>query len=240
MKRNLKALAGFLLFLPLVALATVGPVQAQTYYRLDAGYSKSLNAGIKDQNPDLPQICGDNLCSPGTLEKSVGSSSVLSAGVGSRFDTNMRADVTLGYRGGYKLDDSDQNAPPLHFTAEVKSLALMANVYRDFPLPKLTPYVGVGLGVAQNKMGTISLDDGAGTTGTAPGGTKAGLSFAFMLGAGFPLGGATLDVGYRFTDLGKIESGAGDFTLGGVVVTPPYEGVTGRLRAHELTVGLRF
>lgn len=228
------------MFLPLVALAAAGPVRAQTYYRLDAGYSKSLNAGIKDQNPELPQICGDSLCSPGTLEKAVGSSSVLSAGVGGRFDTNMRADVTLGYRGGYKIDDSDQNTPQLHFKAEVKSLALMANVYRDFPLPKLTPYAGVGLGIAQNKMGTISLDDGTGTAGTAPGGTKTSLSFAFMLGAAFSLGGTTLDVGYRLVDLGKIESGTGDFTLGGVVVTPPYEGVTGRLRAHELTIGLRF
>jgi opacity protein-like surface antigen len=240
MEGNLRALAGFRLFLPLVALATAGPVQAQTYYRLDAGYSKSLNADIKDQNPDLPQICGDNLCSPGTLQKALGGSSVLSAGVGSRFGTNMRADVTLGYRGGYKLDDSDQNAPPLHFKAEVKSLALMANVYRDFPLARLTPYLGAGLGVAQNKMGTISLDDGTGNTGTAPGGTKISPAFAFMAGATFPLGGTTLDVGYRFADLGKIESSTGDFTFGGVVLTLPYAGVIGRLRAHELTIGLRY
>jgi len=239
MIRNL-SLVCFRSFLPLAVLAAAGTAQGQTYYRLDAGYSKSLNAGVKDQNPDLPQICGDNLCSSGTLEKSVGSSSILSAGVGSRFKPNLRVDFTLAYRGGYKLDDSDQNDPPLHFKAEVRSLALMANVYRDFPLTQLTPYVGAGLGVVQNKMGSISLEDGTGSTGTASGGTKIGPAFAFMAGAAFPLGGSTLDVGYRFVDLGKIESDAGDFILGGVVFTPPYAGVTGRLRAHELTVGLRF
>jgi opacity protein-like surface antigen len=206
-----------------------------------AGYSKSLTADIKDRDPDLPQICGDALCAePGTLEKAVGSSIVLSAGVGRRFNPNMRADVTLGYRGGYKLDASDQFAPPNHFMADVKSLALMVNVYGDLPLAALTPYVGAGLGVAKNEIGTISLEDGAGSTGTAPGGTKTGLALAFMAGAGIPLGGLTLDVGYRFIDLGKIESGTGDFTIGGVVLTPPYAGVTGKLRAHELTVGLRF
>jgi len=199
---------------------------------------------MKDQNPDLPQICGDTLCAePGRLEKAVGSSIVLSAGVGRRFGPNMRADVTVGYRGGYKLDASDKFDPPNHFMADVKSLALMVNLYGDLPLAALTPYVGTGLGVSRNRIGTITLDDGAGSTGTAPGGTKTGLALAFMVGAGIPLSGLTLDVGYRFIDLGKIDSGAGDVIIDNIVVgvtTTPYAGATGRLRAHELTVGLRF
>jgi len=245
MERKPTPLACFRLSLFLTVFAA-GAAQAQLYYRVDTGYSKSLNADIKDQNPDSPQICGDAPCAtPGTLEKAVGSSVILSAGVGRRFNPNWRADVTLGYRGGYKLDDSEKSVLANHFKADVKSLALMANVYRDFPLAAWTPYVGVGLGVAQNKIGTISLslEDGSGSTGTAPGGTKTGLAFAFMVGAGFPLGGLTLDVGYRYIDLGKIESGTGDIIMNDItfgVTTTPYAGVTGNLRAHELTVGLRF
>jgi opacity protein-like surface antigen len=243
MKRKPTPLACFRLSLFLTVLAAAGAVQAQLYYRVDTGYSKSLNADFKDQDPDLPQICADAPCTtPGTLEKAVGSSVILSAGVGRRFNPNMRADVTLGYRGGYKLDDTEKSVLTSHFKADAKSLALMANVYRDFPLAAWTPYAGAGLGVALNKIGTISLslEDGSGSTGTAPGGTKTGLAFALMAGAGIRLGRLTLDVGYRFIDLGKIESGAGDIIIDGVVLTPPYAGVTGKLRAHELTVGLRF
>ena len=225
----------------LATLVAAGAAQAQVYWRVDSGFSKSLKADIKDQDPSSFLICGDAACNtPGKLDKDVGSSIILSGGVGRRFNPNMRADVTLGFRGGYKLDDSDKSVPATRFKADVKSLALMVNGYRDFPLAAWTPYVGAGLGFAQNKVGTISFDDGAGFTGTAPGGTKTGFAFAVMAGAGIPLGGLTLDVGYRFISLGKIESSSSDVVIGGAVVPPPYGGVTGKLKAHELTVGLRF
>lgn len=243
MKRKPRGRVFFRWSLFLAGVAVVGTAQAQLYYRLDTGYSKSLRANIQDQDPDFPQICGDALCMPGRLDGAVDSSVVLSSGVGRHFSRNVRGDVTLGYRGGYKLDDSDNFSPSNHFKADITSLALMANVYRDFPSAVVTPYLGVGIGVVHNRIATISLEDGVGSTGTAPGGKKIGLAFAFMAGAGIPLGDSTLDVGYRFIDLGKVESGSGDIIMDNIVVgvtTTPYAGATGKLRAHELTVGLRF
>jgi opacity protein-like surface antigen len=239
MRKEIDAIAFSWSSLFFTAFAVTGPAQGQLYYRVDTGLSKSTGADIKNKD-SKSLICGNAGCNtPGALDKDVGSSIILSGGVGRRFTPNMRADVTLGYRGGYKIDDSDKDVPARHFKADVKSLALMANVYRDFPLAALTPYVGASLGFAQNKIGTISFEQ-AGARGTAPGGTKTGLAIAFMAGAGYPLPGSlTLDVGYRFIDLGKIESGTGDVIVNGVV-SGPYAGATGKLKAHELTVGLRF
>ncbi len=225
----------------LTALAASSVVQAQVYYRLDTGYSKSVGADIKDKNFAVDGIiCGDAACTtPGSL-KDVGSSIILGGGVGYRFNPNMRGDVTLGYRPTYKLDASDASSPPTKFKADVKSLSLMANGYYDFPLTSWTPYLGAGLGIAQNKVGTVSISDSTGLAATAPGGTKSGLAWAFMAGAGIPLSNnLTLDVGYRFIDLGKLEIASGDVTVAGFGAFP-YSGATGKLRAHELTVGVRF
>ncbi len=225
----------------LAALAASSAAQAQLYYRVDTGYSKSTGADFKDKDLNLFLICGDAACNtPGSL-KDFGSSIILSAGAGYRFNSNVRGDVTLGYRPTYKLDQSDASSPPTKFKADVKSLSLMANGYYDFPMTGWTPYLGAGLGFAQNKIGTVSFDDGAGFKGTVPGGTKSGFAWAVTAGAGIPLpNNLTLDVGYRFIDLGKVETAAGDVIVNGTVAPPPYPGATGKLRAHELTVGVRF
>jgi opacity protein-like surface antigen len=225
----------------LTALAASSAAQAQLYYRVDTGYSKSTGADIQDKNFALDGIiCGDAACNtPGKL-KDVGSSIILGLGAGYRFNSNIRGDVTLAYRPSYKLDASDGSSPPVKFKADVNSLSLMANGYYDFPMAAWIPYVGAGLGFAQNKVGTISFSDSTGLAGTAPGGTKSGLAWAVMAGAGIPLpNNLTLDVGYRYIDLGKLETASGNVTVAGFG-TFPYSGAAGKLRAHELTLGVRF
>jgi len=225
----------------LAALAASGAVQAQMYYRLDTGFSKSTGADIKDKNFVVDgNICGEPSCGTAGSLKDVRKSIVLGGGAGYRFNPSVRGDVTLAYRPGYKIDASDASDPPVKFKADVKSWSLMASGYYDFPLTAWTPYAGAGLGFAQNKSGRVSLSDSAGRADTAQGGTKTGLAFAFMVGAGIPLANkVTLDVGYRYIDLGKLEIAAGDITdIGGG--RTPYSGAAGKLKAHELTVGVRF
>lgn len=224
-----------------VALLAAGSAQAQLYFRADTGYSKSTSADFHDNDPNLFIICGDPACNtPGKLDD-FGNAFILSAGVGTRFNPSVRGDVTLGYR-KYKLDDSDAALTPVKYTADIASLALMANAYYDFPAGGFTPYVGVGIGASQNKLGTVSFNDGAGFGGSLPGDTKTNFAFAIMFGAGIPLGQSLiLDVGYRYFDMGEVKAkSGGDVTINGVVVPPPYPGATGNLRAHELTIGLRF
>jgi opacity protein-like surface antigen len=107
----------------------------------------------------------------------------------------------------------------------------MVSGYYDFASSGWTPYVGAGIGLAVNDIRTVTVDNGAGFNGSFSGGAKAGAAGAIMAGVGIPLSARTaLDIGYRFVSLGKLEIAA----EGG------YGGATGKLNAHELTVGLRF
>jgi opacity protein-like surface antigen len=50
-----------------------------------------------------------------------------------------------------------------------------------------------------------------------------------------------LDFGYRYIDLGKIETSARTIAdSGGNPLASDFDGLTGKLRAHELFVGVRF
>ena len=213
--------------------AAAEPADARSglYFRVDIGFSQSTGADIKDKDfAGSGIICGDANCTvPGKL-KDVGAGLVLSGGVGYRFSPHVRGEVTLGFR-GYLLNASDAAVPPTKFKAPVISSSAMASGYYDFAATGWTPYGGAGLGVAVNDIRTVTVDNGAGFNGSFSGGAKAGAAGAIMAGVGMPLSTrVTLDIGYRFVSLGKLEIAA----EGG------YGGATGKLNAHELTIGLRF
>lgn len=212
----------------------LGPatIRQPVYFRFDAGYSMSTGADLKDVNfANSGIICGDPACTtPGKLN-SVGGGPVLSLGVGYRFSQSLRGDLTFGYRFS-RLNDTDAAVPATHFKADVSSLTAMANGYIDFGSSGMRPYLGLGVGVSRNRVGTVEFDDGAGFTGTVPGGSKTDFAAAFMAGVGIPMEGWMLDIGYRYISMGKIKVDA-DPTSG-------YDGATGKLMAHELTLGMRF
>lgn len=224
-----------------VMFAASSATEAQIYWRADVGWSYSVDADIQDKNfPVDGVICGDPACNtPGKL-KDVGSSAILSGGVGWRFNRNFRADGTLSYRGWYDLDKTDGLGT--NFQAGVKSWNLMANGYYDFPLAWGTPYVGAGIGWASNKMDDIQASNPIvpGAVVVLPGGTSNGFAWALMAGVGIPINPTmTLDIGGRYVDLGKIETNAGAATFAGIPLGT-YSGAQGNLRAWEITVGLRF
>ena len=69
-------------------------------------------------------------------------------GVGYYFGRGIRGDVTYEWRGGI---DIDATTPTASTDLSVKSSVLLANLYYDFRAgERLTPYVGVGLGVARH------------------------------------------------------------------------------------------
>ena len=82
-----------------------------------------------------------------------------------------------------------------------------------------------------NDIRTVAVDNGAGFNGSFSGGAKTGVAGAIMAGVGIPVSArAALDIGYRFISLGKLE----------IAAEGAYGGATGKLNAHELTVGMRF
>jgi len=229
MREPLKGTA--FLLLATGALLLAAPARAQVYWRLDTGWSNANEADLKD-----PQVLAGEV-------DDVGDSYILGGGIGYRFTPSLRGDLTLGYRGDYNLS-TDKNGQP--FKGDVKSTVLMASAYYDFSASGIRPFVGAGVGVAQNTMEHV-MRPGVITT-TFPDGKKNNAAFALMAGVGFPVSGRwILEVGYRYIDLGKIQIGSGSATISGTIPPLPpvtstiaFSGAEGRLTAHELTIGVRF
>ena len=124
---------------------------------------------------------------------------------------------------------------PLH--TSIRTYSSMVNVYHDIGrFGSVTPYVGAGVGLAYNKMSEVYFTDNPALTNRIEGEGKLSLAWALMAGIGWQVSDrAVLDVGYRYFDFGKAQSGRVD-NLG--FVNPRV--VVDELAAHEIKVGLRF
>jgi opacity protein-like surface antigen len=191
------------------------------HYCGDAGAGADVLAG------------GDRLFDPSAQQGSlrhIDGSSIVGAGMGYRLSSALRGDVTLAYRGFYSLNDRTFEAT---YTASIASTTLMLNGYYDFAAGGVRPYIGAGIGWARNETGTLTQDFGLGFANTFSGATKDNAAFALMAGVGIPYSGWTLEVGYRYVDLGTFETAA-------VAAFGVSSGQSGKLSAHELTLGARF
>ncbi|MCY4431511.1 MAG: outer membrane beta-barrel protein, partial [Rhodospirillales bacterium] len=100
--------------------------------------------------------------------------------------------------------------------ADLSSLSAMAAVYVDLPglgAPKVgpfSPFVGVGAGVARIRVGETRMRFPR-TTTVVPGGARTGAAWMVTAGVSMALGDrTTLDVAWRYTDLGEVRTGRGE------------------------------
>jgi opacity protein-like surface antigen len=100
--------------------------------------------------------------------------------------------------------------------------------YRGF-----VPYVGAGVGLAHNAMGSVSF---SALPNAILGEDRWSLAWSLMTGVGYQITDRiVLDVGYRYIDMGKAQSSTID-TAG---FTNPRVRIDD-LAAHEFKVGIRF
>lgn len=217
--------------LALAGAAVAQSVQAQMYWRFDTGWSRANNADFKDNDfNNSGNICSDLTCTQAGSVGKISGSPIIGAGVGYRFSGSLRGDATFAYRGFYSLNEFEGDA---FYQAEIKSMVFMVNGYYDFTAVGVRPYIGAGIGWARNETERLSQDFGFGFANTFSGTTKDNAAFALMAGVSIPYSGWKLDVGYRYIDLGKFGTG----TVAAFGITG---GHTGKLSAHELTLGVRF
>ena len=248
------ALAGTVLF-------AAAPADAQFYARLDSGFAWGRDAQFGDNQAQLDSgatvFIENETSSPGKLDN-IGGSWLIDGGIGYRFNPWLRSDLTVGYRGGYELDDVAQdiqpqleNSAPGQVNAEITSIPVLINAYVDLGgvvsnVGGIVPYVGAGVGFARNEIGDIRavlLDEGLTSLFIAPGGSNVDLAWAVMAGFSAPLPGVRnlfLDVGYRYLDSGKITTDGGPILSEGAVATSEHAGFEGDLTAHEFKAGLRL
>jgi opacity protein-like surface antigen len=212
--------------------AAAQAAQAQTYWRVDVGWSAPVDkADFKDNDfYNSGNILGDpTFTQPGTLNN-IDGSLIFGAGAGYRFTSGLRGDVTLTYRGFYNLNDSTFEAD---YNAHLSSTTLMVNGYYDFTAGGVRPYIGAGIGWARNRTDKLVQDFRFGFANTFAGATRDDTAVALMAGVGIPHAGVTLDIGLRYIDMGKFETG----NTAALGITG---GHTGKLSAYEFTFGVRF
>ncbi len=203
------------------------------YLRGDLGFGVSSTGPRLATAPD-PIAAG---ASSGLLSSSAGAAfshaslspfGAIDAGAGYRFNTWLRMDGTLEYRGGARLEAhsslTDPASPafgPLQFAesyrADVSSLVGLLNGYVDLGTYwGVTPFVGAGAGFADNRVSEFA-DDGFGSSGsgalTSAGsfanGSKSSFAWALMAGVDFDVApGVKVELGYRYLDMGSLATGA--------------------------------
>lgn len=202
-----------------------------------------------------------------TVDKTLSEQVFAGVGVGYRFSSWGRFDVTGEYRGGSRISATDYvtfdqgggNTGQLvnRYGGDWRTGLFMANGYLDLgtfcQLGCVTPFVGVGLGVANHNVRGFT-DSGAGqtvdATGTVIGGftplgayakstSKTEFAWALHAGIGYEVNrNLTLEIAYRYVNMGdgpdmRLRSNRTSLLTGDVVQTRGID-------SHDVKIGMRW
>lgn len=242
--RSIKSIAVIGLALLPMSIAAIRPAQAQiampagSYVRLEAG--AAFHQGVSFADTD-PAAANCDLCSAQFPSK-IGNSFVAGAALGYHVGPYFRTDVSIDYTGSSKISGYSTAAIPSTGSANVDGVVGLINGYIDFPtviFGPVQPYVDAGIGLAWNHLGTTSGNSGAVGPFTLAGSSRTNFAWAIGAGAGYPLTpNLTLDLSYRFLDLGQLRTDSSLSFAGMTVPVTPSK--TGDVNAHQVTIGLRF
>ena len=229
---------------PAPALA-VGELGSGWYLRGDIGYVDHDKPGEKPYG--VPVVPFDTMRLKATYSAG--------AGIGYKFTSWLRADVTGDWRQDSRFDAVSSRTRYVEGYSQdrgkLQSSTLLLNGYIDLGTwGGITPYVGAGVGVAQNRFHDysgqvvcITTTCGDPSVGASyplgpqpktfvPSGTRTNLAWALMAGASMELmPGVLIDAGYRYVNLGEARTKLDEFGVGTR---------TKDLRAHEFRIGVRY
>lgn len=101
-------------------------------------------------------------------------------------------------------------------------------------------YAGAGIGLARNRSNGNQGLNNPGGNGFFPAATKSNTAWALTAGVSRKLtANVTGDIGYRFVDLGRADTGTTDASFAAVGMNPN-ERLESKLRTHELRVGVNY
>ena len=158
-----------------------------------------------------------------------------SLAVGYQYGNGWRTEGEYTFRQNTEFTSGSTAFPTSYNHLQLKSERLMLNVYRDFDLGhNLSLYGTGGLGIAKVKAGGWQ-----GNTSREYA-TSTQNNLAWSLGAGVtysPIDRLSIDIGYRYVDMGKVESGYNDFSNARGLKD---EQMKARLSSNEFTLGTRY
>lgn len=206
------------------------------YLRGDIGFSNQSVRSISNRNYA-------NYSSVVNIDRSFDAAPLFGLGIGYNFNEWLRFDVTGEYRGRANFHGLDigYNPGPNDdvYSGSKSELTFLANAYVDLGTwYNFTPFVGAGVGMSRNTISSF-VDTSASFSSTAYASAASKWSFAWALyaGVGYKVTkNLTLELAYRYIDLGNAESG--NITNYTGTVGGPYE--FHHLTSHDLKLGLRF
>ena len=236
-----KLLAALLFTLPTLAFA----IDLEGYYiTAKGGASKTFNTGTTSFNRE-------NGALRTFQNEDLGTGSAFGFSVGKYLTDSFRLELEAIKRAGYEFDAVVTTSGFLPNTdkAKIETHALFINGFYDFqPFTMsntaITPYLGGGLGISRNKMGTtLNYAGGIFSNATHDGDTVN--QFAYKLSAGTLVSltkRLSLDLNYQYVNLGAFKGGV-DLTFNDVR-TPAFDllrGINGgEIKTQELMVGLQY
>ena len=154
---------------------------------------------------------------------------------GYQFGNGWRTEAEYRFRQKTEYTSGSTLFPPSFNHLQTETESLMLNVYRDYALGYgFSLYGTAGLGISKIRAGGWQ----GVTTREYASATQNNLTYTLGAGISYTvLEPLTLDLGYRYVDLGKIESGYNNFTN---VRGLKDEQMKARLVSNEFTLGARY
>jgi len=180
------------------------------YVRLDAGYAFSDKAGGNIvTGSGFGNDFGKGFAGGGGIGVKLAKSGALTV----RFDVTGATTPSLSSTHTGSLTDGTAIA------ARVKAdnTTILGNLYADIDTGwAITPFIGVAVASAHNKVKTLTFTNAAGAFGQVLGSSTTATAWSVTAGGSYPVTtNLIIDLGYRYTDAGSISTGTSftDLTL---------------------------
>jgi len=230
------------------------------YVRATLGVEQSNDADLFDRNCASQQPAALFGCVRGDDGRPIGAygdfgrSPLIEVALGTRLLPWLRTDLSLSYR----FDSAyDGNANFLSVgthepvSADFESWSGMVNAFVDLAplieadLGRLQPYIGVGAGVAYNRLGKMTYrfpqNPYRHKLSVTPGGERTSFAYRLTAGTGIELTDSLiLDLAIAYSDLGKVGTDAGVMVMNHVPMGIPIDETETHLRTLGVSIGLRY
>ena len=201
------------------------------------GASKTFNTGTTNFVDDTGGLFSSE-------NEDLGTGTAFGFSVGKYLTDSFRLELEAIKRTGYEFDARDIQNPEFTDKAKMQTEALFINGFYDFqPFTMsntaITPYLGGGMGISRNKMGTDVLHLNGVPNGLTINGDTIN-QFAYKLAAGTLISltqQLSLDVNYQYVNLGAFKGGT-EVLLNGAFNNISQRGINGgEIKTQELMVG---